>query len=109
MVGRTLGHYEILEPLGSSGMGEVYRAHDTTLNRDVAIKVLPEDLAHDPDRLARLKREAHLLAALNHPNIATIHNLEESDGTRFLVMELVKDESLERRLAAGRGGLRGSR
>ena len=88
MVGRSLGHYEILEPLGSGGMGDVYRAHDTTLDRDVAIKVLPEGLADDPDRLARLKREAHLLAALNHPNVATIHGFEESDGTRFLVMEL---------------------
>ncbi len=101
MVGKSLGHYEIREPLGSGGMGDVYRAHDTSLNRDVAIKVLPEDLADDPDRLARLKREAHLLAALNHPNVATIFGFEESDGTRFLVMELVKGESLEQRLAGG--------
>ena len=83
-------------------MGDVYRAHDSSLGRDVAIKVLPEDLADDPDRLARLKREAHLLAALNHPNVATIHGFEESEGTRFLVMELVKGESLEQRLAGGR-------
>ena len=85
MVGKTLGHYEILEPLGKGGMGEVYRARDTKLDRDVAIKVLPEDLGADPDRLARLEREAHLLAALNHANIATIHSLEEADDIRFLV------------------------
>ncbi len=101
MVGKTLGHYEILEPLGAGGMGEVYRARDTTLKRDVAIKVLPDDLSADPDRLARLEREAHLLAALNHPNIATIHALEEDQGARFLVLELVKGESLEQRLAKG--------
>ena len=73
MVGKTLGHYEILEPLGAGGMGEVYRARDTKLNRDVAIKVLPPLLADDPERLARLQREAQLLAALNHPNIAAIY------------------------------------
>ncbi len=102
MVGKTLGHYEVREPLGSGGMGDVYRAHDTNLHRDVAIKVLPADLADDPQRLARLKREAHLLAALNHPNIATIHGFEESGGTSFLVLELVRGETLEQRLAAGR-------
>ncbi len=101
MVGKTLGHYEILEPLGAGGMGEVYRARDTTLKREVAIKVLPEELSADPDRLARLEREAHLLAALNHPNIATIHSLEQAGDTRFLVLELVKGESLEQRLAKG--------
>ncbi len=73
LVGKTLGHYEILEPLGKGGMGEVYRARDTTLKREVAIKVLPQELSADPDRLARLEREAHLLAALNHPNIATVY------------------------------------
>ena len=101
MVGKTLGHYEILEPLGAGGMGEVYRARDTSLKREVAIKVLPEELSADPDRLARLEREAHLLAALNHPNIATIHALEEDHGTRFLVLELVHGESLEQRLTTG--------
>ena len=95
MVGKSLGHYEILDPLGSGGMGDVYRAHDSSLNRDVAIKVLSKDLADDPDLLSRLEREAYLLAALNHPNIATIHALEETDTTRFLVMELVKGETLE--------------
>ena len=99
MVGKTLGHYEILKPLGKGGMGEVYRARDTTLKRDVAIKVLPEELNADPDRLARLEREAHLLAALNHANIATIYALEEEEGSRFLVLELVKGESLEQRLS----------
>ena len=73
MIGRTLGHYEILAPLGIGGMGEVYRARDATLDRDVAIKVLPADFAADPDRLARFEREAKLLASLNHPNIAAIH------------------------------------
>lgn len=101
MIGKSLGHYKILELLGMGGMGQVYRAHDTTLERDVAIKVLPEELGDDPDRLARLEREAKLLAALNHPNVATIHSLEEADGTRFLVMELVKGETLAQRLAQG--------
>ncbi len=105
MVGRSLGHYEIVEPLGSGGMGDVYRAHDAHLHRDVAIKVLSEDLADDPDLVARLRREAHLLAALNHPNVATIHGFEESEGRRFLVMELVEGESLEQCLAAGRLGV----
>ena len=101
MIGKTLGHYEILEPLGAGGMGEVYRAHDPNLKRDVAIKVLPEELASDPDRLARLEREAHSLAALNHPNVATIHGLEEADGVRFLVLELVEGDTLAERLRTG--------
>jgi eukaryotic-like serine/threonine-protein kinase len=78
-------------------MGEVYRARDTTLNRDVAIKVLPEAFANDPDRLTRSTREAQMLAALNHPNIAHIHGLESSGGVRALVMELVEGEDLEQR------------
>jgi len=107
MIGRTLGHYEIIEPLGAGGMGEVYRAHDTILKRDVALKVLPEELSADGERLARLEREAQLLAALNHPNIATIHGLEEAqaeDGTsaRFLVLELIEGESLAETLSCGR-------
>ena len=101
MVGKTLGHYEILEPLGAGGMGEVYLGEDTRLGRKVAIKVLPEEYASDPERLARFEQEAKLLAALNHPNIATIHGLEE-DGARFLVLELVKGESLEQLLAKER-------
>jgi len=102
MVGKTLGHYEILAPLGAGGMGEVYRAHDTTLKRDVAIKVLPEDLSADVERLARLEREAQLLAALNHPNIEVIHGLEESDGVRFMVLELIEGESLAETLSRDR-------
>ncbi len=100
MIGRTLGHYEIIEPLGAGGMGEVYRAHDTTLRRDVAIKVLPEDLSADVERLARLQREAPLLAALNHPNIAAIHSLEEDDGVQFLVLELIEGRTLRELLNA---------
>ncbi len=100
MLGRTLAHYEIIELLGAGGMGEVYRAHDTTLKRDVAIKVLPADLAQEPERLARLQREAHLLASLNHPHIASIYSLEEADGVRYLVLELVEGDTLAERLAA---------
>ena len=101
MVGKTLGHYEILEPLGKGGMGEVYRARDTKLDRDVAIKVLPEDFATDPERLARFDREAKLLASLNHSNIGAIYGLEESGGVRFLALELIEGETLEQRLREG--------
>src|SRR5260370_19874335 len=93
-VGDKLGHYQILAPLGAGGMGEVYRAHDTQLERDVAIKVLPRALASDPERLARFDREAKILAALNNPNIAVIYGLAESGGVRALVMELVEGETL---------------
>ena len=79
-------------------MGEVYQAHDTKLGRDVAIKVLPEAFAHDPERLSRFQREAKMLAALNHPNIATIYGLEQSNGTSYLVMELVSGETLAERV-----------
>ncbi len=102
MVGRTLNQYEILEPLGAGGMGEVYRAHDATLKREVAVKVLPEDLSTDEERLARLEREAQLLATLNHPNIEVIHGLEEADGVRFVVLELIEGESLAVKLSRGR-------
>ena len=101
MIGRTLSHYEVLDKLGAGGMGVVYRARDTKLNREVAIKVLPEIFAQDKERLARFEREARLLAALNHPNIATIHGLEESDDVRFLVMELVEGETLAELIARG--------
>jgi len=101
MVGKTLSHYEIHDSLGAGGMGEVYRARDTKLDRDVAIKVLPDDLAADPDRLARFEREAKLLAALSHANIGSIYGLEESDGVRFLVLELIEGETLEQRLRKG--------
>jgi len=106
--GTRLGPYEIDSVLGAGGMGEVYRARDTRLKRDVAVKVLPPAFAHDPDRLARFQREAEVLASLNHPNIAAIYGVEE----RALVMELVEgespngpmpfDEALEDRVANGR-------
>ena len=94
LTGRQLGPYRILTLLGSGGMGDVYRATDSRLKREVAIKVLPEGLAQDADRLARLEGEATALASLNHPNIATIHGLEEHAGTRFLVLELVEGTTL---------------
>ena len=100
--GARLGPYEILSALGAGGMGEVYRARDTKLNRDVAIKVLPESFASDAERLARFTREAQTLASLNHPNIAHIHGLEESDGVRALVMELVEGEICRSASRAGR-------
>jgi eukaryotic-like serine/threonine-protein kinase len=96
--GTRLGSYEVAAPIGAGGMGEVYQAHDTKLGRDVAIKVLPEAFAHDPERLSRFQREAKMLASLNHPNIATIHGLEHSDGTHYLVMELVSGETLAERI-----------
>jgi serine/threonine protein kinase len=100
--GDTLLHYRVVEKIGAGGMGEVYSAEDTRLGRSVAIKLLPAELRHDPLRLARLAREARLLASLNHPSIATLHGLEESaDGTRFLVMELVEGETLASRLQRG--------
>ena len=100
--GTRLGPYEIIAPLGAGGMGEVFRARDTKLNRDVAIKVLPDSFATDPDRLARFTREAHTLAALNHPNIAHIHGLEDSSGVGALVMELVEGDDLSVLISRGR-------
>jgi Tol biopolymer transport system component len=97
--GSRIGIYEILEPLGAGGMGEVYRAHDARLRRDVAIKVLAPEFTVDPERLARFEREARALAALNHPNIATIYGVEEVGGTQALVMELVEGETLSERIA----------
>jgi len=102
VIGRTLSHYRVTSALGAGGMGEVYRATDTNLDRDVAIKVLPSEVAQDPERLARFKREAQLLAALNHPNIAAIHGLEEAEGTPFLALELVEGEDLSARLKRGK-------
>jgi len=99
--GARLGSYEIHSALGAGGMGVVYRARDTKLNRDVAIKVLPDDVAVDPDRLARFTREAHVLASLNHPNIAAIYGLEDGDGVHALVLELVDGPTLADRLAHG--------
>src|SRR3954467_6975801 len=92
--GATLGSYEIVSLLGSGGMGEVYRARDPRLGRDVAIKVLPAAFAADPDRLRRLEREARAAAALNHPNIVTVHSVEQSDDVLFLTMELIEGRSL---------------
>jgi serine/threonine protein kinase len=97
-VGDKLGPYKILAPIGAGGMGEVYQARDSKLGRDVAIKVLPTAFAHDSERLSRFQREAKLLASLNHPNIATIHGLEDSNGTSYLVMELVPGETLADRI-----------
>src|SRR6187455_1615127 len=92
--GTSLGPYEIVAKLGEGGMGEVYRATDTKLKRQVAIKILPALLAADPDRLARFQREAEVLASLNHPNIAGIYGIEEAGDVRALVMELVEGEDL---------------
>lgn len=100
-LGLHLGSYEILELLGKGGMGEVYRARDTKLLREVAIKALPEAFAEDPERLARFQREARLLASLNHPNIATVHGLEQANSVRFLVLELVPGLTLAEKLKAG--------
>ncbi len=99
--GARLGPYEIVAPLGAGGMGEVYRATDTTLRRDVAIKVLPDAMAHDSERLARFEREAQILASLNHPYIAHIHGLEQTDGAKALVLELVEGPTLADRISQG--------
>ena len=101
MIGRTLSHYHITAAIGAGGMGEVYRANDTKLGRDVALKVLSAEMAHDPDRLARFQREARSVAALNHPHIVTIFSVEEAEGVHFLTMELVEGQSLERLIPAG--------
>ena len=100
-VGTRLGVYEVIAPIGVGGMGQVLRARDTKLDRDVAIKILPEVFAHDADRLARFQREAKTLASLNHPNIAAIYGLEESGGMTALVMELVEGEDLSQQIARG--------
>src|SRR5215216_422871 len=105
--GTRIGSYEVLAPVGAGGMGEVYRARDTRLNRDVALKILPEVFADDAERLARFEREAHVLASLNHPNIAQIYGIEEGlpeggrHAVRALVMELVEGETLADRIARG--------
>ena len=101
MIGKTLSHYKVIEKIGQGGMGEVYRAEDTNLSREVAIKVLPEQFTQDPQRLARFEREAKLLASLNHPNIAAIHSFEHADEIHFLVLELVPGDTLQERVAKG--------
>jgi serine/threonine protein kinase len=102
LIGRRLGVYHVLALLGVGGMGEVYRARDTRLGRDVAIKVLPHAFTADPERLARFEREARVLASLNHPNIGAIYGLEDADGVRALVLELVQGDTLNDRIAHGR-------
>jgi Tol biopolymer transport system component len=103
--GTRLGSYEVVAPIGAGGMGEVYQAHDTKLGRDVAIKVLPTNFVNDPERLSRFQREARMLAALNHANIATIYGLEQSGGVTCLVMELVSGETLAERVKSGPLGI----
>jgi eukaryotic-like serine/threonine-protein kinase len=101
LLGRQLGSYQVLSLVGAGGMGEVYKARDAKLGRDVALKVLPSAFTHDAERLARFEREAKMLASLNHPNIATIHGLEQSDGVHYLVLELVAGQTLAERLTVG--------
>ena len=100
-IGSRLGHYDVTALIGEGGMGQVYQATDTKLNRQVALKILPEAFAADPDRLARFQREAQVLASLNHPNIAAIHGLEDGEGTKALVLELVEGPTLADRIALG--------
>src|SRR5215471_18699297 len=101
MIGTKLAHYEITSHLGSGGMGDVYQATDLKLGRSVAVKFLPETFSNDSERVARFQREARVLASLNHPNIASIYELEEIAGRHFLVMELVPGETLAERIARG--------
>jgi serine/threonine protein kinase len=98
MIDRELSHYRITAELGSGGMGEVYRAEDTKLGRPVAIKVLPEERAAHPERLARFSREVRTVANLNHPNIVTLHSVDEAEGVHFLTMELVEGKTLAEQL-----------
>jgi eukaryotic-like serine/threonine-protein kinase len=96
-----LGHYEIQAAIGAGGMGEVYRAKDTKLGRNVALKVLPTDVAGDDERLARFQREARAVAALNHPNVVTLYSVEQCDGLHFLTMELIDGQPLDRLIPVG--------
>src|SRR5512139_1536205 len=101
MIGKTLSHYRVVQELGRGGMGEVYVADDLSLDRKVALKFLPDAFTGNPERMARFEREAKLLASLNHPNIAAIHGLEQAEGKRFLVLELVEGETLQQRIGKG--------
>src|SRR5438552_789988 len=100
--GTRLGTYEVFALLGSGGMGEVYRAKDTKLGRDVALKILPDSFTHDAERIARFRGEAQVLASLNHPNIGAIYGLDEANGCQFLVLELVEGQTLAARIERGR-------
>ena len=100
-IGSKLGHYDVTALLGEGGMGQVWQATDTQLGRQVALKILPDAFAADPDRLARFKREAQILASLNHPNIAAIYGIEEAEGTRALVLELVEGPTFADRISKG--------
>ena len=99
--GTRVGSYQVLSLLGAGGMGEVYRARDLKLNRDVALKILPDSVSRDPDRLARFRREAQVLAALNHTNIGHIYGFEDSGATSGLILELVEGQTLADRIALG--------
>jgi serine/threonine protein kinase len=101
MIGTTLAHYRITGELGAGGMGEVWRAKDTRLGRDVALKLLSEEFADDPERLERFEREARAVATLNHPHIVTIFSVEEAEGVRFLTMELIEGRSLDKLVPEG--------
>src|SRR5215470_16586433 len=100
-IGQQLGSYEITSLIGKGGMGEVYRARDSKLKRDVAIKALPDEFSRDPDRVSRFQREAEVLASLNHPNIAAIYDFQEAQDSRFLILEMIDGEDLAERIQRG--------